>query len=132
VKSCRAGLIGPTIKPSHARSNRSCHAWHDGPEARLEHSPHAHAEPTSSCFRLAHLASICCIEQQIPDNSRVQERDNNNDQKRTKKNMTSQNNRTAILASLSLSSSIFTKFASSATCAPGSCCSQRPIGRRPS
>jgi hypothetical protein len=46
--------------------------------------------------------------------------------------MTSQNNRTAILASLSLSSSIFTKFASSATCAPGSCCSQRPIGRRPS
>jgi hypothetical protein len=39
VVPCHARLTGPTIRPSRARLNRACRAWHDRSEARLGHSP---------------------------------------------------------------------------------------------
>jgi hypothetical protein len=70
---CRAGQIGPTIGPSRARPNGSCHAWHNEPEVRPGHGPvwasghhgpqsfmlgRARAGPIPSCFRPVHLAQL--------------------------------------------------------------------------
>jgi hypothetical protein len=73
--SCRVGLTEPTIRPSQARLNGSCCAWHDRPEARPGHGPvrasgqhglltfvlgHACARLILPCFRPARLARPRC------------------------------------------------------------------------
>jgi hypothetical protein len=53
--SGRAGLIRPTIGPSRARPNRSCRAWHGGPEVRPGQGPLSFVLGCA-CDRPAHLA----------------------------------------------------------------------------